>query len=248
MLINSIVELGEPRRAKQSAAPDGDRRLLLSDVRSRASRKTHAGGRPLSRSRVLTSGDCFDGVGMPGLRRRSRSTCHASDWPRSSHSRDRISWERWCGSFWCRHRLGDEARVRCWRRRTSPLPRKRWLTALVGESFRGVAIVRRLRRGRPPRREGDRLSGVLVKREAILIAYFEPAGLDAPTAWPRSAAAPLLVGLSCGVFSVTEVVGTQLIFAGGLPCRAALPFGRSIPTGRTRRRRSLRPASVRALA
>jgi hypothetical protein len=59
MLINSIVELGEPRRAKQSAAPDGDRRLLSGDVRSRAlafTRNTHGRGPPFSRSRVLTSG------------------------------------------------------------------------------------------------------------------------------------------------------------------------------------------------
>src|SRR5271154_697526 len=40
MLINSIVELGAPRRAKQSGAPAGDGHLLLGDVRSRASRET----------------------------------------------------------------------------------------------------------------------------------------------------------------------------------------------------------------
>lgn len=58
MLINSIVELGEPRRAKQSGAPAGDGHLLLGRCeKSGFTRNTHACGPPLSRSRVLTSGD-----------------------------------------------------------------------------------------------------------------------------------------------------------------------------------------------
>ena len=60
MLFYSIVELGEPRRAKQSAATDGDRRLLVGDVRSRASRETPT----LADHRA--SGACRSGVvGLP---------------------------------------------------------------------------------------------------------------------------------------------------------------------------------------
>jgi hypothetical protein len=44
MLINSIVELGEPRRAKQSGGPAGDGHLLLGDVRSRATGSDDDGG------------------------------------------------------------------------------------------------------------------------------------------------------------------------------------------------------------
>jgi hypothetical protein len=99
----------------RSGAPAGDGHLLLGDVRSLASRETpmladHRFRGPASSHRAT-----FDGLGMPGSRRRPRSTCHASDWPRSSHSRDRVSWERSCGSFRCRpspllrsHRLAGD--------------------------------------------------------------------------------------------------------------------------------------------